>query len=237
MRFPVIAALIAATTAIALQDKKPTDPLVEARQRLQRGNYGEARDGFEKLLKHETHGPAAAIGLARAWRAEGEYSKAARRARRRPEGESRSPGSPRLEGGPVPFPRPVGRSQQGCRSGARQEREALPRPLGAGPAAPRQGRHGRRGQGGALVRARVFGRGERRQADQGCGHAAHRRPGSGRVCTLEQPPAAVQLHPQRGVPRRGSNSNPTHGRPKTSPVGCFSKSTIGPMRSMRSTMP
>ena len=77
MRYPFVALILIAASSFALQpEKKPADPLAEAKQRLQRGNYGEARDGFEKLLKHETHGPAAAIGLARAWRAEGENGKA-----------------------------------------------------------------------------------------------------------------------------------------------------------------
>jgi tetratricopeptide (TPR) repeat protein len=77
MRYPFFALILVAATAFALQpEKKPADPLAEAKQRLQRGNYGEARDGFEALLKDAKHGPAAAIGLARAWRAEGENSKA-----------------------------------------------------------------------------------------------------------------------------------------------------------------
>ena len=69
--------LIACASAFALQpEKKAADPLAEAKQRLQRGNYGEARAGFEALLKDSKHGVAAAIGLAHTWRAEGENSRA-----------------------------------------------------------------------------------------------------------------------------------------------------------------
>ena len=53
------------------QEKK-ADPLAEPRQRLRRGNYEEARAGFSAM----TDSPAAAIGTARAWRAEGEHAKA-----------------------------------------------------------------------------------------------------------------------------------------------------------------
>jgi tetratricopeptide (TPR) repeat protein len=50
--------------------------LAEARQRLQRGNYAEARELFEKLAKSGKDAVAAAVGLSRAWRSEGEYDKA-----------------------------------------------------------------------------------------------------------------------------------------------------------------
>lgn len=74
MRYPLVALIFALGSVAALQ--KPADPLAEARQRLQRGNYEEARAGFEALLKTGKHGPAAAAGLALAWRAEGDNSKA-----------------------------------------------------------------------------------------------------------------------------------------------------------------
>lgn len=51
-----------------------TAALKEARQRLLRGNYAEAREQFEALLK-KTPIPAA-LGLSRAWQSEGEYDKA-----------------------------------------------------------------------------------------------------------------------------------------------------------------
>src|SRR5947209_320766 len=54
----------------------PTGPLSVARERLQKGNYDEARAAYEKFLKHDKLGPAAAAGVARAWRAQGEYDKA-----------------------------------------------------------------------------------------------------------------------------------------------------------------
>ncbi len=56
--------------------EKPADPLAAARQRLQRGNYAEARAAYEELAKADATRPQAAIGLAAAWRAEGEYAKA-----------------------------------------------------------------------------------------------------------------------------------------------------------------
>src|SRR5947208_3644418 len=46
------------------------------RQRLQRGNYAEARAGFEALVKEEKPQAAAFVGLAQCLRAEGEYAKA-----------------------------------------------------------------------------------------------------------------------------------------------------------------
>lgn len=54
----------------------PKGPLSEARQRLLKGNYAEARAGFEKFLADPKLGPKAAAGVSRAWRAEGEYDKA-----------------------------------------------------------------------------------------------------------------------------------------------------------------
>jgi tetratricopeptide (TPR) repeat protein len=51
---------------------KTPDPLAEPKQRLKRGNYAEARGGFAAAATQ----PAGAIGLSRAWRAEGESAKA-----------------------------------------------------------------------------------------------------------------------------------------------------------------
>lgn len=46
------------------------------KQRFQRGNYAEARAGYEAILKEEKPPPAAFLGLAAVFRAEGEYAKA-----------------------------------------------------------------------------------------------------------------------------------------------------------------
>ena len=71
------AAAVLPVSSIALQpEKKPADPVAEARQRLQRGNVAEARAGFEELAKNEKHAAKAAIGIAQCWRIEGENSKA-----------------------------------------------------------------------------------------------------------------------------------------------------------------
>lgn len=51
---------------------KPADPLAAARQRLQRGNYAEAREAFAAL----GNDPRGAVGVAAAWRDEGEAGKA-----------------------------------------------------------------------------------------------------------------------------------------------------------------
>src|SRR6185503_5519315 len=50
--------------------------LKEARQRLLRGNYGEAQDLYTELAKQPQHRAVATIGLSRAWQSEGEYDKA-----------------------------------------------------------------------------------------------------------------------------------------------------------------
>jgi cellulose synthase operon protein C len=57
-------------------DKKPADPLGEARQRLQRGNVAEARAAFEAVGKNPQTAARAAAGIARCWRTEGENSRA-----------------------------------------------------------------------------------------------------------------------------------------------------------------
>src|SRR5262249_10841725 len=51
-------------------------PLKEARERLLRGNYGEAREHYADLAKDPKHPAAAAVGTSRAWQAEGQYDKA-----------------------------------------------------------------------------------------------------------------------------------------------------------------
>lgn len=81
MRYPALALLLATAFApvhsVGVQPPaKKDDPLREARQRLRRGNYAEARAGFEELAKDAQFAPQAAGGLAAAWRAEGEHSKA-----------------------------------------------------------------------------------------------------------------------------------------------------------------
>ncbi|MGL4424557.1 MAG: tetratricopeptide repeat protein, partial [Gemmataceae bacterium] len=54
----------------------PKSPLAEARQRLQKGNYAEARATYEKRLSDATFGPAAAIGILQSHREEGELVRA-----------------------------------------------------------------------------------------------------------------------------------------------------------------
>src|SRR5215831_15859590 len=46
------------------------------KQRLQRGNYAEARTGYEALLKEKNPAPAAFVGRAACFWAEGQYSDA-----------------------------------------------------------------------------------------------------------------------------------------------------------------
>ena len=69
--FAILLAFAPVHTAGTQPPAKTPDPLAEAKQRLARGNYAEARDLF---AKHAS--PAAAIGIAKAWRAEGESAKA-----------------------------------------------------------------------------------------------------------------------------------------------------------------
>lgn len=80
MRHAVVAlSLFFAAPFLPADDKKPAapkGPLAEARQRLNKGNYAEARAEYAKHLADDKLGPAAAIGVANAWRAEGEYPKA-----------------------------------------------------------------------------------------------------------------------------------------------------------------
>jgi len=64
---------LASPFASAAQAKEDYPAL---RQRFQRGNYAEARTGYEALLKGERPAVAAFAGLAAVERAEGEYSKA-----------------------------------------------------------------------------------------------------------------------------------------------------------------
>jgi tetratricopeptide (TPR) repeat protein len=65
--------------AIAMEPPKwipPPGALGEARERLNKGNYAEARAKYEHLAKEEATRIPATIGLARGWRAEGDYAKA-----------------------------------------------------------------------------------------------------------------------------------------------------------------
>ena len=65
--------LLFLTLVLAAQPKTDYPAL---KQRLQRGNYAEARGGFEQLVKEEKPQVAAFAGLALCLRAEGEYPKA-----------------------------------------------------------------------------------------------------------------------------------------------------------------
>jgi len=76
MRFSIVAVLFLAISGPALAEKKPADPLAEARQRLRRGNLAEAREAYEKLAKDPKHAARAAIGLSLCLQTEGENSKA-----------------------------------------------------------------------------------------------------------------------------------------------------------------
>ncbi|OWK40621.1 tetratricopeptide repeat protein [Fimbriiglobus ruber] len=61
----------------AAPGKKPPGPLAEARQRLLKGNYEEAREAYEEVAtKKAAAKPGAAIGISRTFRAVGEYDKA-----------------------------------------------------------------------------------------------------------------------------------------------------------------
>jgi tetratricopeptide (TPR) repeat protein len=77
MRTLLALALFASPVFSADPKPAPKGPLSEARERLLKGNYDEARAGYEKFAADAKHGPAAAVGISRAWRAQGEYDKAA----------------------------------------------------------------------------------------------------------------------------------------------------------------
>ncbi len=64
--------LLLALTLVA----QPKADYPALKQRLQRGNYAEARTGYETLLKEEKPAVSAFVGLAAVQRAEGEYAKA-----------------------------------------------------------------------------------------------------------------------------------------------------------------
>jgi tetratricopeptide (TPR) repeat protein len=75
MRYPLVACLLAAGLGrAALADEAA---LKDARQRWLKGNYVEAQERFEKLLKDEKDGAEAAVGLSRCLQSQGEYDKAA----------------------------------------------------------------------------------------------------------------------------------------------------------------
>ncbi len=79
MRYGIVCCLaLMGTLVLVSQGQSPQSkgPLAEARLRLNKGNYSESRDLYAKFLKDEAHGPQAAIGIATAWREEGEYAKA-----------------------------------------------------------------------------------------------------------------------------------------------------------------
>jgi tetratricopeptide (TPR) repeat protein len=69
----VLACLITLMGISAAAAEAPT--LKEARTRLLRGNYAEARDHYTTLAKEPASRAAATVGLSRAWKSEGEYDK------------------------------------------------------------------------------------------------------------------------------------------------------------------
>src|SRR3954453_15477691 len=69
-----LCACLVALNAVSLVSAGPT--LKEARQRLLRGNYEEAREQYAALAKDANHQVAATVGISRAWQSEGEYDKA-----------------------------------------------------------------------------------------------------------------------------------------------------------------
>src|SRR5579859_2963990 len=69
-----VCACLLALNAVSLATAGPT--LKEARVRLLRGNYEEAREQYTALAKDPNHAVAATVGLSRAWRSEGDYDKA-----------------------------------------------------------------------------------------------------------------------------------------------------------------
>lgn len=66
--------LMMASPLVGMAQQKTEYPALK--QRLQRGNYAEARAGYEELIKTEKPAPAAFAGLAACFRAEGQYSEA-----------------------------------------------------------------------------------------------------------------------------------------------------------------
>src|SRR5215472_335617 len=65
--------IILAVTASAFGQQKGLD---DARQRWLHGNYEEAREIYQKVLKDPKDGTAAAIGLSRVLQSQGEYDEA-----------------------------------------------------------------------------------------------------------------------------------------------------------------
>src|SRR5262249_4864698 len=79
IRLTVVAFALFCTAAFAAEPPKwvpPPGALGEARERLHKGNYAEARAKYERLAKEDATRIPAAIGLSRGWRAEGDYAKA-----------------------------------------------------------------------------------------------------------------------------------------------------------------
>lgn len=80
IRFSIVAVFtLTGSVALAVEPPKwvpPPGALGEARERLNKGNYAEARAKYELLVKDETTRIPATIGLSRGWRAEGDFAKA-----------------------------------------------------------------------------------------------------------------------------------------------------------------
>src|SRR5579871_2411943 len=74
---PILCALLLVACGPAAAPAETPAALKEARQLWLKGNYGEAREQYEALLKDDKLKVAAALGLSRTLQSEGEYDKAA----------------------------------------------------------------------------------------------------------------------------------------------------------------
>ena len=75
--FALFASFAPADDKKAAPKKWSAGPLAEARQRLLKGNYEEARAAFEEAAKRDAKlAPAAAVGVSKTYREVGEYDKA-----------------------------------------------------------------------------------------------------------------------------------------------------------------
>ena len=101
------------------------------KQRLERGNYAEARAGYEALLKEKNPAPAAFVGRAACFRAEGQYSDALDAL---DAGLKAHPGHSVLLADarrPLLLPGEMGRCRQRCRGRHQERGRELPGPVGS----------------------------------------------------------------------------------------------------------